>query len=140
MAVCRCVAETLEHVAGENAEVMVATHNQGSIEATVALMGRLALDPSKGVYFGQLLGMADHLTFTLGRNGYNVSSIYPEMIFKFEMIIFSSKQNFINTYCCSPNTIHLCAELPFSQADLLTFTPRASCAIVRALRTGLLIV
>lgn len=63
-------------MAGENAEVMVATHNQGSIEATVALMGRLALDPSKGVYFGQLLGMADHLTFTLGRNGYNVRFLH----------------------------------------------------------------
>lgn len=73
----RCVAEALEHVAGENAEVMVATHNQGSIEATVALMGQLGLDPSKGVFFGQLLGMADHLTFTLGRNGYNGYKYVP---------------------------------------------------------------
>lgn len=56
-------------MAGEGAEVMVATHNQASIEATVALMGQLGIDPGKGgVYFGQLLGMADHLTFTLVRS------------------------------------------------------------------------
>ena len=58
----------LEHVAGHGAEVMVATHNQASIEATVALMGQLGIDPDQnGVCMGQLLGMADHLTFTLGR-------------------------------------------------------------------------
>jgi Proline dehydrogenase len=69
----RCVAEVLEHVAGHGAEVMVATHNQASIEATVALMGQLGIEPDeKGVCMGQLLGMADHLTFTLGRNGYRV--------------------------------------------------------------------
>lgn len=73
---CRCVAEVLEHVAGEGAEVMVATHNQGSIESTVAQMGQLGIHPphKSGVFFGQLLGMADHLTFTLGRNGYRVRS------------------------------------------------------------------
>ena len=72
-AVRRCVAEVLEHVAGHGAEVMVATHNQASIEATVALMGQLGIEPDqKGVCMGQLLGMADHLTFTLGRNGYRV--------------------------------------------------------------------
>jgi hypothetical protein len=33
-------------------------------------MGRLGLPASGGgVYFGQLLGMADALTFTLGQNG-----------------------------------------------------------------------
>ena len=60
-------------MAGHGAEVMVATHNQASIEATVALMGQLGIEPNgNGVCMGQLLGMADHLTFTLGRNGYRV--------------------------------------------------------------------
>lgn len=32
------------------------------------------MDPGEhGVYFGQLLGMADPLTYVLGRNGYRVS-------------------------------------------------------------------
>ncbi len=76
LSIYRCVAEVLEHVAGEGAEVMVATHNQASIESAVALMGQLGIESSKnGVFFGQLLGMADHLTFTLGRNGYRVSVV-----------------------------------------------------------------
>ncbi len=72
----RCVSEVLEHVAGEGAEVMVATHNQGSIESAVTQMGQLGIQPpdKSGVFFGQLLGMADHLTFTLGRNGYRVGA------------------------------------------------------------------
>lgn len=58
----------------EDAEVMIATHNQKSIERAVSLMHELEVQPQKsGVYFGQLLGMADHLTFILGRNGFRVS-------------------------------------------------------------------
>eukprot|EP01025_Chloroclados_australasicus_P010567 TRINITY_DN1433_c0_g1_i4.p2 TRINITY_DN1433_c0_g1~~TRINITY_DN1433_c0_g1_i4.p2 ORF type:complete len:291 (+),score=58.82 TRINITY_DN1433_c0_g1_i4:991-1863(+) len=53
------------------AEVMVASHNQQSIELAISLMDKLELRPrSSGVFFGQLLGMADHLSYTLGRNGY----------------------------------------------------------------------
>jgi len=29
------------------------------------------------VYFGQLLGMADHLSFTLGRAGFRIHKILP---------------------------------------------------------------
>ena len=61
---------------GEGAEVMIATHNQRSIERAVALMNELDVEADQiGVYFGQLLGMADHLTFILGRNGYRVSPL-----------------------------------------------------------------
>ena len=57
----------------EGAEVMIATHNQKSIERAVSLMHELEVEPqNSGVYFGQLLGMADHLTFILGRNGFRV--------------------------------------------------------------------
>ena len=61
-------------VATSGAEVMVATHNQDSIEHTVKSMATLGIKPpsTSGVFFGQLLGMADHLTFTLGRAGYRV--------------------------------------------------------------------
>jgi proline dehydrogenase len=44
----RCVGE-------EGAEVMVASHNQRSVEQAVAGMAALGLPPSAGVYFGQLL-------------------------------------------------------------------------------------
>ena len=36
------------------------------------------IDPATGgVYFGQLLGMADHLTFTLGNAGYRAYKYVP---------------------------------------------------------------
>lgn len=70
----RCVAEVLAHVTNSTGtELMVASHNQASIGAAVAVMGRLGLAPGDTrMCFGQLLGMSDHLTFTLGRNGYRV--------------------------------------------------------------------
>jgi proline dehydrogenase len=57
---------------------MVASHNQKSIEHTVAGLAARNL-PSKGsgVYFGQLLGMADNLTFTLGQHGYEAFKYVP---------------------------------------------------------------
>lgn len=54
----RCVEEMLRCVGREGAEVMVASHNQQSIEAAVERMAALGLPPASGVYFGQLLGEA----------------------------------------------------------------------------------
>ena len=46
---------------------------QASVEKAVALLEARDMDPGEhGVYFGQLLGMADPLTYVLGRNGYRV--------------------------------------------------------------------
>ena len=57
---------------------MVASHNQASIEHTVAGLAARGLAPSgSGVYFGQLLGMADNLTFTLGQHGYDAFKYVP---------------------------------------------------------------
>ena len=56
---------------------MVASHNQESIEKATKLMHELGLPPRESpVYFGQLLGMADPLTYVLGANGYKVRSTY----------------------------------------------------------------
>lgn len=63
----------LEHMAGgHRAEVMMATHNQASIQHAIALMQRLGIRRQDGVSFGQLLGMADNITFPLGLGGYKV--------------------------------------------------------------------
>lgn len=57
---------------------MVASHNQGSIERSVAGMAQRGLSPAgSGVYFGQLLGMSDNLSFTLGHAGYEVYKYVP---------------------------------------------------------------
>ena len=61
-----------------NRNLVVATHNQSSIEFVVDYMARNGIDPaSGGIYFAQLLGMADHLTFSLGRNGYKAYKYVP---------------------------------------------------------------
>merc|ERR1712224_1135676 len=62
----------------KRAEVLVATHNQASIEKAVDRMAHHGI-PSMdgGVYFGQLLGMADHLTFGLAHDNYNVYKYLP---------------------------------------------------------------
>lgn len=58
---------------GSAAEVVLATHNQASIQAAAAEMGRLGLQRSNpAVSFGQLYGMADHLTYILATAGYKV--------------------------------------------------------------------
>ncbi|KAG7667511.1 hypothetical protein Ndes2526B_g07535 [Nannochloris sp. 'desiccata'] len=71
------VAALLPSVRDNGAEIMVATHNQQSVEQTVAGMAALGLPPSSGVTFGQLLGMADHLTFTLGAHKYGAYKYTP---------------------------------------------------------------
>jgi len=71
------VASLLPLVRDEGAEFMVATHNQASVETAVEGMAALGLEPSAPVSFGQLLGMADHLTFTLGSAGYGAYKYVP---------------------------------------------------------------
>lgn len=67
---------------------MIASHNQVSIEKAVALVQRHGMNPTaSGVFFGQLLGMADHLTLVLGGNGYRVSifvTLYTLRVLKSE--------------------------------------------------------
>jgi proline dehydrogenase len=58
------------------AEVLVASHNRGSIERVLRKMVEYNSNKDH-VHFGQLMGMADHLTFTLGSNGYKAYKYVP---------------------------------------------------------------
>lgn len=58
------------------AEVLVASHNRLSMERTLRKMEEFGTNRDH-VYFGQLLGMADHVTFTLGANGYKAYKYVP---------------------------------------------------------------
>ncbi|KAJ0393195.1 hypothetical protein P43SY_008618 [Pythium insidiosum] len=60
------------------ASFMVASHNEDSVKNTVRLMDELNIDRRRGgVYFGQLLGMCDHVSYTLGDHKYRVFKYVP---------------------------------------------------------------
>lgn len=61
-----------------NANVMIASHNADTMHRTVQTLQAQNVDPATcGVYFGQLLGMADNLTFSLGQSGYKAYKYVP---------------------------------------------------------------
>ncbi|GIL48230.1 hypothetical protein Vafri_4911 [Volvox africanus] len=77
-----CVEDLLAGVQQGRAEVLLGTHNQESVETAVARMAAMGLPSSSppgtpGVMFGQLLGMSDHLTLTLGKAGYRAYKYVP---------------------------------------------------------------
>lgn len=51
----------------------MASHNEDSVKFAVNMMSKRGIPAAGGgVYFGQLLGMCDHVTNTLGARGYQV--------------------------------------------------------------------
>lgn len=74
----RCVRMAIQEAASAGAEVMIATHNQYSVECAVRALHDFGMKPAEcGVYFGQLLGMADHLSYVLGRHNYQAYKYVP---------------------------------------------------------------
>jgi proline dehydrogenase len=60
------------------ASFMVASHNEESVHRTTELMHARGIPKSNGgVYFGQLKGMCDHVSFSLGHAGYKVFKYVP---------------------------------------------------------------
>lgn len=60
------------------ASFMVASHNEKSVVNTVQQMQDIGISRATGgVYFGQLLGMCDHVSYTLGANAYKVFKYVP---------------------------------------------------------------
>jgi len=57
------------------AAIMVASHNERSVRRAVGLMHLYGI--SHGVFFGQLLGMCDFISLTLGAMGYKVMKYVP---------------------------------------------------------------
>lgn len=54
------------------------THNEASSLYLVELMNKKNIAPSdKRIYFSQLFGMSDHISFNLSLNGYNVAKYVP---------------------------------------------------------------
>lgn len=54
------------------------THNEKSSLILVDLMAKHNISPNdKRIYFSQLLGMSDHISYNLSQNGYNVAKYVP---------------------------------------------------------------
>lgn len=57
---------------------MVASHNRDSVITTIEEMERNKITAKAGVvHFGQLFGMQDQLSYTLGLNGYSIYKYLP---------------------------------------------------------------
>eukprot|EP00602_Paraphysomonas_sp_CaronLab_P000983 CAMPEP_0185031832 /NCGR_PEP_ID=MMETSP1103-20130426/19489_1 /TAXON_ID=36769 /ORGANISM="Paraphysomonas bandaiensis, Strain Caron Lab Isolate" /LENGTH=478 /DNA_ID=CAMNT_0027567485 /DNA_START=238 /DNA_END=1675 /DNA_ORIENTATION=- len=72
------VAEVLRRIRdGKKAELMIASHNQPSVENTVRVMSEYGIPNDGPVHFAQLMGMADHLTYGLGKQKYKAYKYVP---------------------------------------------------------------
>ncbi len=59
-------------------DFMVATHNEESSNLLAKLIDENGLERNHpGIYFSQLYGMSDHITYNLAENGYNVVKYLP---------------------------------------------------------------
>ncbi|XP_071945457.1 hydroxyproline dehydrogenase-like [Antedon mediterranea] len=57
---------------------MFATHNEKSVKRVVAKMKKEGIEKKSGkVYFGQLMGMCDHVSYSLGKAGYLIHKSVP---------------------------------------------------------------
>ena len=67
------VLNNLKHIS-----LFIGTHNEQSCYLAMELMNELGIDKTdNNVWFGQLYGMSDHISFNLAEQGYNVAKYVP---------------------------------------------------------------
>uniref|UniRef100_A0A6T8K9X6 Proline dehydrogenase n=2 Tax=Hemiselmis andersenii TaxID=464988 RepID=A0A6T8K9X6_HEMAN len=72
-----CTSDDAARGRRAKALLMVATHNENSVRATVGLMRSMGIEKDGGVCFGQLRGMCDHVSLSLGNHGFWVYKYVP---------------------------------------------------------------
>lgn len=66
----------LEHI--EDMAIFEGTHNEQSSELLMELIDKYHLNKNDNrIWFGQLYGMSDHISYNLSKNGYNVAKYLP---------------------------------------------------------------
>ena len=66
----------LRHI--DDISVFLGTHNEASSLLAIELMEEYGISKNdERVWFGQLYGMSDHISFNLAKNGYNVAKYMP---------------------------------------------------------------
>jgi len=72
-----CCLEAIKENPGK-VNIMVASHNEDTIRFAVKKMEEYGVRPNDdAVFFGQLYGMCDFITFYLGSNGYSAFKYVP---------------------------------------------------------------
>tara|TARA_R110000796_G_scaffold88850_6_gene192067 strand:- start:136998 stop:138164 length:1167 start_codon:yes stop_codon:yes gene_type:complete len=70
------VAYMIENL--EDMSIFAGTHNEESSYKLMELMNQKDIKPNHpSIWFGQLYGMSDHISFNLAANGYNVAKYLP---------------------------------------------------------------
>lgn len=72
--------ETLSYILSnlDSISLFIGTHNEQSCYLAMQIMTDLKIDKSDNrVWFGQLYGMSDHISFNLAAQGYNVAKYVP---------------------------------------------------------------
>jgi proline dehydrogenase len=72
--------DTLKFILGNlnQIEPFIGTHNEESTALAVSLMNEYKISKNDNrVWFGQLYGMSDHISYNLAANGYNVAKYVP---------------------------------------------------------------
>lgn len=71
--IMRYIFENLEDIS-----IFIGTHNEASTYLAMQMMEEKGIAKNdRRVWFGQLYGMSDHITFNLGKEGYNVAKYIP---------------------------------------------------------------
>lgn len=76
----RTFNDALSYILDHNKDIsaFVGTHNETSSYLAMQLMAEKNLTPrNNSVWFGQLYGMSDHISFNLAKKGYNTAKLIP---------------------------------------------------------------
>ena len=72
------ITTILQEAKNNKANLMVASHNEHSVRHTIEVMKHLGIQPDdNNVFFGQLFGMCDVITYALGSAGYAAYKYVP---------------------------------------------------------------